>query len=295
MEKRHIFTGTATALVTPMNSSGVDYDSLGRLIDWQIQEGVKALVVCATTGEAPTLTDNEHCKVLDFAIKRSKGRVPVIAGTGSNDTAHAIMMTQFACTIGADAVLCVTPYYNRPTQSGLIASFTAIADAATAPVILYNVPSRTGTAIEPETYGILADHPNICAVKEAGSNWIKIMETFRVVGDRLDIYSGNDDTIVPLLSMGGKGVISVLSNVAPRQAVAICDRFFAGNVAGAAEMQLAMLPLIRALFSQTSPIPAKAALAEMGKIEDVLRLPLTPMEEPHRARLMAQLKALGIL
>ncbi len=265
MEKRHIFTGTATALVTPMNSSGVDYDSLGRLIDWQIQEGVKALVVCATTGEAPTLTDNEHCKVLDFAIKRSKGRVPVIAGTGSNDTAHAIMMTQFACTIGADAVLCVTPYYNRPTQSGLIASFTAIADAATAPVILYNVPSRTGTAIEPETYGILADHPNICAVKEAGSNWIKIMETFRVVGDRLDIYSGNDDTIVPLLSMGGKGVISVLSNVAPRQAVAICDRFFAGNVAGAAEMQLAMLPLIR------------------------------PMEEPHRARLMAQLKALGIL
>ena len=295
MEKRHIFTGTATALVTPMNSSGVDYDSLGRLIDWQIQEGVKALVVCATTGEAPTLTDNEHCKVLDFAIKRSKGRVPVIAGTGSNDTAHAIMMTQFACTIGADAVLCVTPYYNRPTQSGLIASFTAIADAATAPVILYNVPSRTGTAIEPETYGILADHPNICAVKEAGSNWTKIMETFRVVGDRLDIYSGNDDTIVPLLSMGGKGVISVLSNVAPRQAVAICDRFFAGNVAGAAEMQLAMLPLIRALFSQTSPIPAKAALAEMGKIEDVLRLPLTPMEEPHRARLMAQLKALGIL
>ena len=295
MEKRHIFTGTATALVTPMNSSGVDYDSLGRLIDWQIQEGVKALVVCGTSGEAPTLTDNEHCKVLDFAIKRSKGRVPIIAGTGSNDTAHAIMMTQFACTIGADAVLCITPYYNRPTQTGLIASFTAIADAATAPVILYNVPSRTGTCIEPETYGILADHPNICAIKEAGGNWIKIMEPFRVVGDRLDIYSGNDDTIVPLLSVGGKGVISVLSNVAPRQAVAICDRFFAGDVAGAAEMQLAMLPLIRALFSQTSPIPAKAALAEMGKIEDVLRLPLTPMEEPHRARLIAQLKALGIL
>ena len=293
MEKRHIFTGTATALVTPMNSSGVDYDSLGRLIDWQIQEGVKALVVCATTGEAPTLTDNEHCKVLDFAIKRSKGRVPVIAGTGSNDTAHAIMMTQFACTIGADAVLCVTPYYNRPTQSGLIASFTAIADAATAPVILYNVPSRTGTAIEPETYGILADHPNICAVKEAGSNWIKIMETFRVVGDRLDIYSGNDDTIVPLLSMGGKGVISVLSNPLPAETVAICDLFRAGKVKESAALQLKLLPLIDALFSEVNPVPVKAAMAAMGYGENYLRLPLTPMEADHEQVLLRLLREAG--
>ncbi len=295
MEKKHIFTGTATALVTPMNESGVDYDALGKLIDWQISAGVKALVVCATTGEAPTLTDNEHCKVLEFAIERSGRRVPIIAGTGSNDTGHAIMMTQFACTIGADAVLCVTPYYNRPTQKGLIASYSAIADAATAPVILYNVPSRTGTNIEPETYEVLADHPNICAIKEASGRLPKIMETFRRVGDRLDIYSGNDDQILPLLAMGSKGVISVLSNVVPAKAVALCERFFAGDVAGAAKLQLELLPLIQALFSQTSPIPAKAALARMGMIEERLRLPLTPMEEPFRGKLYERMAELGLI
>jgi len=295
MEKKHIFTGTATALVTPMNEAGVDYEALGKLIDWQIAAGVKALVVCATTGEAPTLTDNEHCKVLEFAIQRSGHRVPIIAGTGSNDTGHAVMMTQFACAIGADAVLCVTPYYNRPTQSGLIASFTAIADAATAPVILYNVPSRTGTNLEPETCGILADHPNICALKEASGRMPKIMETFRVVNGRMDIYSGNDDQILPLLAMGGKGVISVLANVVPAQAVALCDQFFAGDLAGAARLQLDLLPLIQALFSQTNPIPAKAALARMGMIEDRLRLPLTPMEEPFRSRLFARMQELGLI
>lgn len=295
MEKKHIFTGTATALVTPMNEAGVDYEALGKLIDWQIAAGVKALVVCATTGEAPTLTDNEHCKVLEFAIQRSGHRVPIIAGTGSNDTGHAVMMTQFACAIGADAVLCVTPYYNRPTQSGLIASYTAIADAATAPVILYNVPSRTGTNLEPETCGILADHPNICALKEASGRMPKIMETFRVVDGRMDIYSGNDDQVLPLLAMGGKGVISVLANVVPVQAVALCDKFFAGDLAGAAKLQLDLLPLIQALFSQTNPIPAKAALAKMGMIEDRLRLPLTPMEEPFRTKLFARMEALGLL
>ncbi|MBR6413966.1 MAG: 4-hydroxy-tetrahydrodipicolinate synthase [Oscillospiraceae bacterium] len=295
MEKKHIFTGTATALVTPMNEAGVDYEALGKLIDWQIAAGVKALVVCATTGEAPTLTDNEHCKVLEFAIQRSGHRVPIIAGTGSNDTGHAVMMTQFACAIGADAVLCVTPYYNRPTQSGLIASYTAIADAATAPVILYNVPSRTGTNLEPETCGILADHPNICALKEASGRMPKIMETFRVVDGRMDIYSGNDDQILPLLAMGGKGVISVLANVVPVQAVALCDKFFSGDLAGAAKLQLDLLPLIQALFSQTNPIPAKAALAKMGMIEDRLRLPLTPMEEPFRTKLFARMEALGLL
>ena len=295
MEKKHIFTGTATALVTPMNEAGVDYEALGKLIDWQIAAGVKALVVCATTGEAPTLTDNEHCKVLEFAIQRSGHRVPIIAGTGSNDTGHAVMMTQFACAIGADAVLCVTPYYNRPTQSGLIASYTAIADAATAPVILYNVPSRTGTNLEPETCGILADHPNICALKEASGRMPKIMETFRVVNGRMDIYSGNDDQILPLLAMGGKGVISVLANVVPAQAVALCDKFFAGDLAGAARLQLDLLPLIQALFSQTNPIPAKAALARMGMIEDRLRLPLTPMEEPFRSRLFARMQELGLI
>ena len=295
MEKKHIFTGTATALVTPMNESGVDYDALGKLIDWQVASGVKALVVCATTGEAPTLTDNEHCKVLEFAIQRSGHRIPIIAGTGSNDTAHAIMMSQFACAIGADAVLCVTPYYNRPTQSGLIASYTAIADASTAPVIVYNVPSRTGTNIEPETYGVLADHPNIAAIKEANSRISKIAETFRVVGDRLDIYSGNDDQIVPILSLGGKGVISVLANVMPTKAVEICDKFFAGDLRGSARLQLDLLPLIKALFLQTNPIPAKAALARMGMIEDRLRLPLTPMEEPFRAKLYERMTELGLI
>ena len=295
MEKKHIFTGTATALVTPMNEEGVDYEALGKLIDWQIGAGVKALVVCATTGEAPTLTDNEHCKVLEFAIQRSGRRVPIIAGTGSNDTGHAIMMTQFACAIGADAVLCVTPYYNRPTQSGLIASYTAIADAATVPVILYNVPSRTGTNLEPETCGILADHPKICAIKEASGRMPKIMETFRVVEGRMDVYSGNDDQILPLLAMGARGVISVLANVVPAQAVALCDKFFAGDLAGAAKLQLGLLPLIQALFSQTNPIPAKAALAKMGMIEERLRLPLTPMEEPFRTKLFARMEEMGLL
>ena len=294
MEKKHIFTGAATALVTPMKAGGVDYEALGRLIDWQIGAGIQALVVCGTSGEAPTLTDNEHCKILEFAVRRSGGRVPIIAGTGSNDTGHAIMMTQYACTIGADAVLCVTPYYNRPTQTGLIASYNAIADASTVPVILYNVPSRTGTNIEPETYAALAEHPNICAIKEAGGRLSKIMDAFRLVGDKLDIYSGNDDQIVPILAMGGKGVISVLSNILPAKTQEICARFFAGDVAGSAKLQLELLPLIRCLFSQTNPIPIKAALAKLGLIEDQLRLPLTPMEEPFRTKLYEQMEKQGM-
>lgn len=295
MEKKHIFTGTATALVTPMNESGVDYEALGKLIDWQIASGIKALVVCATTGEAPTLTDNEHCKVLEFAIQRSGHRIPIIAGTGSNDTSHAIMMSQFACAIGADAVLCVTPYYNKPTQSGLIASYSAIADASTAPVILYNVPSRTGTNIEPETYSVLADHPNICAIKEANGRISKIAETFRIVGDRLDIYSGNDDQTLPILALGGKGVISVLANVVPARTVALCEKFFGGDLAGARKLQLELLPLIQALFSQTNPIPVKAAVAKLGFMEERLRLPLTPMEEPQRSKLFARMEEMGLI
>ncbi len=295
MEKKHIFTGTATALVTPMKEDGVDFEALGNLIDWQVASGIKALVVCATTGEAPTLTDNEHCKVLEFAIQRSQHRVPIIAGTGSNDTAHAIMMTQFACAIGADAVLCVTPYYNRPTQSGLIASFNAIADASSAPVILYNIPSRTGTAIEPETFEALAEHPNIVGIKEASGRLSKIMETFRRVRGKLDIYSGNDDQTLPLLAMGGKGLISVAANVVPAKTAALCDKFFAGDLAGAADIQLELLPLMQALFTQTNPIPVKAALARMGRIEDRLRLPLTPMEEPFRGKLFQVMSEMGLI
>lgn len=295
MVKEHIFKGVATALVTPMNRGGVDYEHLGKLIDWQIAEGVNALAVCVTTGEAPTLTDNEHCRILEFAVKRAAGRVPIIAGTGSNDTQHAIMMTQYACAIGASAVLCVTPYYNKPTQTGLIQSYTAIADASSVPVILYNVPSRTGVNIEPETYRVLAGHPNINGIKEANSNISKIVDAFRLVGDKLDIFSGNDDQIVPILSMGGRGVISVLSNVMPRRTVELCDRFFAGDVAGSAALQMELLPLVKALFSQTNPIPAKAALAKMGYCEDVLRLPLTPMEEPYRTTLYREMAKLGLI
>ena len=295
MLKQHVFTGAATALITPMKSDGIDYERYGKLIDWQIESGINALVVCGTSGEAPTLTDNEHCKILEYAVKRVNGRVPIIAGTGSNDTSHAIMMTQYACAIGANAVLCVTPYYNRPTQTGLIRSYSAIADASAVPVIVYNVPSRTGTNIEPATYGVLADHPNICAIKEANGNIAKIVETFRIVGDRLDIYSGNDDQIVPILSMGGKGVISVLSNTMPRQTVELCKRFFDGDVAGSAKLQMELLPYIKALFLQTNPIPVKAALAKMGLCQDILRLPLTPMEEPYRSRLYDEMKKLDLI
>ena len=294
MAKKHLFTGAGMALVTPMTETGVDYESLGRLIDWQIASGVQALIVCATTGEAPTLSDEEHLKTLEFAVQRAAGRVTVIAGTGSNDTNHAIRFSRHADSIGADAVLCVTPYYNKPTQTGLVASFSAIADAIDIPVVVYNVPSRTSVNIEPETYGILADHPNIAAVKEANGNLSKIVDTFRIVGDRLDIYSGNDDQIVPILAMGGKGVISVLSNVMPKETQEMCDRFFAGDLQGSVRMQTELLPLIHALFSQTNPIPAKAAMARMGLCRDQLRLPLTPMEEPFRSRLYAEMDRLGL-
>lgn len=295
MQKPCVFQGVATALVTPTTESGVDFDHLGKLIDWQIASGVQALVVCATTGEAPTLSDDEHCKVLEFAIERVKGHTPIIAGTGSNDTRHAIMMTNYACAIGADAVLTVTPYYNRATQTGLIRSFEAIADASTKPVILYNVPSRTGVNIAPKTVLALSRHPNIVGIKEASGNISQIVELFSLVGDKISVYSGNDDQIVPILSMGGKGVISTVSNVLPRQTVELCRQWFAGNTAESAAMQCKMLPLIHALFSQINPIPVKAALAKMGYCQDHLRLPLSPMEEPFRSQLYACMESWGLV
>lgn len=295
MQKTCVFQGVATALVTPTNENGVDFDHLGKLIDWQIASGVQALVVCATTGEAPTLSDDEHCKVLEFAIERAKGQVPIIAGTGSNDTRHAVMMTNYACAIGADAVLTVTPYYNRATQTGLIHSFEAIADASTKPVILYNVPSRTGVNIAPKTVLTLSKHPNIVGIKEASGNISQIVELFSLVGDRIAVYSGNDDQIVPILSMGGKGVISTVSNVLPKQTVELCKLWFAGKTADSAALQCKLIPLIQALFSQINPIPVKAALAKMGYCEDHLRLPLTPMEEPFRSQLYACMESWGLL
>ena len=292
--RQPIFKGIATALITPFRDGQVDYEAMGRLIDWQIESGINALVICGTSGEGPTLTDAEHRECIRFAVERAAGRVPIIAGTGSNDTAYAISLTKYACEVGADAMLVVTPYYNKATQSGLVASFNAIADASTKPLIVYNVPSRTGCGIKPETYARMAEHKNIAAIKEANGDISSVVATRALVGDRLDIYSGNDDQIVPILSMGGMGCISVLSNVLPRETVEICDRFFAGDVAGAAALQCKYLPLINALFCEVNPIPVKAAMAAMGFCENSLRLPLTPMEDAHRQVLLACMRDQGV-
>ncbi len=292
--KNTIFKGAATAIVTPLTENGIDFEQFGRLIDWQIDEGIDAIVVCGTTGEASSLTDEEHRDAIAFAVKKVAGRVPVIAGTGSNDTAYAIELTKFACDAGADAILLVTPYYNKATQKGLIASFTAVADISTKPIILYNVPSRTGCNILPATAAILAEHPNIVAIKEASGNISQIAELAALTRGKLDIYSGNDDQIVPILALGGIGVISVLSNPMPKATAELCRRFFDGDIAGAANMQLDLLPLINALFCEVNPIPVKAAMAAMGYCENYLRLPLTPMEAANEAKLLALMAEQGI-
>ncbi len=293
--KKTIFEGAATALVTPLTQEGVDYNAFGKLIDWQIESGIDALVICGTTGEGSTLTDEEHREAIRFAVERANKRVPIIAGTGSNDTDYAIELTRYSYEAGADASLVVTPYYNKATQKGLVTMFSTIADAADLPMILYNVPSRTGIAIEPSTYLALADHPNIVAIKEANGNISKIVETAALVGDKLDIYSGNDDQIVPVMSVGGKGVISVLSNLLPRETSEMCHAFMKGDIKRSLKMQLDYLPLINALFSEVNPIPVKAAMAAMGYCEDYLRLPLTPMENAHRATLLSCMKAHGLI
>lgn len=295
MKEKTIFQGVATAIVTPMNENGVDYDAFGRLIDWQIEQGINGLVVAGTTGEGSTLSDEEHREVLAYAVKRINGRVPCIAGTGSNDTAYAIELTKYACSIGCDAMLVVTPYYNKATQKGLVKMFNAIADASTKPIIVYNIPSRTGVNIEPATFVELAKHPRIAAIKEASGNLSKMVEEFALLDGSLDIYSGNDDQIVPTLSMGGKGVISVLSNIMPKETVAMCDAFFAGDVATAAKMQCKYLPLIQALFCEVNPIPVKAALAAMGRMEGVIRLPLTEMEEDHQKKMISIMRGFGLV
>lgn len=294
MTTKPIFEGAATAIVTPLDENGVNYEELGRLIDWQIESGIDALVICGTTGESSTLDDDEHKEVLRFSYERAAGRVPLIAGTGSNDTAYAIQLTQYAAQIGYEAALVVTPYYNKTTQRGLIVNFTAIADACDIPLILYNVPSRTGVNIEPATYAILAEHPRIVAIKEAGGNISKIVETMALVGDKLDMYSGNDDQIVPIIACGGKGVISVLSNLLPGETSRMCHMALEGDLAGAMELQEKYLPLVNALFCEVNPIPVKAAMAAMGFCKNYLRLPLIPMEEAHEKMLIARMKEVGI-
>ena len=295
MRTKPIFEGAATALVTPLTEAGVDYAAFGRLIDWQIDGGIDALVICGTTGESSTLTDEEHREAIRYAVERVAGRVPVIAGTGSNDTAYAVDLARFSEAVGADAHLVVTPYYNKATQKGLIKMYETIADACSLPMILYNVPSRTGVNIEPSTYAALADHPHIAAIKEAGGNISKIVETVALVGDKLDLYSGNDDQIVPIMACGGRGVISVLSNLLPRETSELCKTFLRGDVAAAMQMQTHYLPLVNALFSETNPIPVKAAMSAMGFCEDYLRLPLTPMEEAHREVLFSLMRKEGLI
>ncbi|MGN1118480.1 MAG: 4-hydroxy-tetrahydrodipicolinate synthase [Acutalibacteraceae bacterium] len=294
MKKESLFKGVATALITPLNENGIDFENFGRTIDWQIEQGINALVICGTTGEGSTLSHEEHCAALEFAVKRAAGRTVMIAGTGSNDTAYAIELTKHACELGYDGMLLVTPYYNKATQKGLIRSFTAIADQSTKPCLLYNVPSRTGVNIEPETYAVLAEHPMICGIKEANGNISKIVQTMSLVGDKLDLYSGNDDQIIPLLSVGGSGVISVLSNIMPKETVEMCDRYFSGDIKGALDMQLKYLPLINALFCEVNPIPVKAAMAAMGYCEDYVRLPLTLMEEDHKKNMLKLMREQGL-
>ena len=295
MTNNPIFRGAATALVTPLTEKGVDYAQLEKLINWQIEEGIDGLVIAGTTGEGSTLTDEEHRELFEKAIKMIDGRVPAIAGTGSNDTAYAIDLTKCACELGYDGMLVVTPYYNKATQNGLIKMFTAIADASTKPLVLYNVPSRTGVDIAPSTYAALADHPMIGAIKEASGNLSKVAETAHLVGDKLDIYSGNDDQILPVLSLGGAGVISVLSNPMPKATSRMCHAFFEGKIEEARKLQLDLLPLTNALFSEVNPIPAKAAMAAMGFCEDYLRLPLTPMEDAHKAVLLKLMAEQGLI
>lgn len=293
--KNTVFYGAATAIVTPLTENGIDYEQFGRLIDWQIEEGIDAIVAVGTTGEGSTLTDEEHREAIRFCVERVGGRVPVIAGTGSNDAAYAIDLTKYACEVGADAVLLVTPYYNKATQAGLVQFFTAIADAATKPCILYNVPSRTGCNLLPESVLKLADHPNIVAIKEASGNISQIAELAHLVGDKIDIYSGNDDQIVPILSLGGKGVISVLSNIMPKATSDMCKLFLDGKVKEAAKLQLELLPLVNALFCEVNPIPVKAAVSAMGYCENYLRLPLTPMEKAHEEKLLSLMKEQNII
>ena len=292
--KNTVFTGAATAIITPMTETGVDTEALGRLIDFQLEKGIDAIVAAGTTGEGSTLTDAEHEALIAFCVKRIAGRVPVIAGTGSNNTAHAIERTVTACRAGADAVLLVTPYYNKTTQRGLIASFSAIADASSVPCILYNVPSRTGLNMLPETLKVLAKHERIAGVKEACGNISQVAKEIALCGDALDIYSGNDDQTVPVMSLGGRGVITTIGNIMPGEMAEMCRKFFAGDVVGAAEIQLRLLRLMNHLMIETNPIPVKAACAAMGFGKYILRLPLVEMEEENRAKLIELMKEQGL-
>lgn len=294
--KKLIFTGSCAALVTPMHADGrVNFTALKHLLEVQIEQGSDAVCVCGTTGEASTLTDQEHLAIIRTAVETVRRRIPVIAGTGSNDTRHAIVMSRQAKALGADALLLVTPYYNKTSQDGLIRHFTAIVNEARLPAILYNVPSRTGVTIHPETYAILSREPLIVAAKEASGDLASIARTAALCGDSLTLYSGNDDQIVPLLSLGGKGVISVLANLAPAAVHRMCRLYLDGRVEQSRQMQLNWLEVINALFCDVNPAPVKAALNMMGLAAGPCRLPLAPLAAKEAARLRAVLEMHGLL
>ena len=294
-QKTTIFTGAAVAIVTPFKNNRVDYESLAALIERQIENSTDAIVICGTTGESSTLTDEEHKECIRFCVEKTVGRVPVIAGTGSNDTDYAISLSKYACEVGADALLLVTPYYNKATPKGLIKHFTAIADATDKPIILYNVPSRTGVNISLPVYKELAKHERIVAAKEASGNISAVAALAEACGNSLDIYSGNDDQIVPILSLGGKGVISVLSNVVPKDTHDIVALWNEGKTKESLALQLKYLDLINALFCEVNPVPVKTAMGLMGLCADEMRLPLCEMEENNKERLATALRNHGII
>ena len=296
MKKKTIFTGAGVAIITPMQADGtVDHALLTRLVDEQIQGGTDAIVICGTTGEAATLTDEEHIATIGTAVKAAAGRVPVVAGTGANDTAHSLRLATAARDLGADALLLVTPYYNKTTQAGLIPHFLNVVDKVGLPAILYNVPSRTGMNIEPATVKKLAEHPLVCGIKEASGNISQVAEIAAACGTELNIYSGNDDQIVPLLALGGKGVISVLSNVAPQYTHDICAKWFAGETQESLQMQLKALPLCKALFADVNPIPAKWAMNRLGWQAGACRLPLVEPSDAVQDQLETAMRDFGLL
>ena len=289
MSKQTIFTGSGVAIVTPMKADGsVNYEKYRDLIEWQIESGTDAIIACGTTGESSTLTHEEHIGVMRAAVEQAAGRIPVISGTGSNDTAYCIELSQEAEKLGADALLLVTPYYNKTSQRGLVAHYTAVADAVDLPILLYNVPSRTGVDIKPETVAALSKHPNIVAVKEANGNISSAAQVAALCD--IDIYSGNDDQIVPLLSLGGKGVISVMANVEPRRTHDIVAKWMAGDVEGSRALQLELLELASAMFMDVNPIPVKEAMNLMGLDVGECRLPLYGMDDAAKSKLASVLR-----
>ena len=290
-----IFRGSGVAIVTPFTQDGVDFSAFEKLIEFQIENGTDALIVCGTTGEPPTMTGAEKTAVIDFAIKQANGRIPVVASTGGNNTAAVIEASQAAQKAGADALLVVTPYYNKATQAGLIAHYNAVADAVDIPIIVYNVPGRTGLNMLPATLAQIGQHPNIAAMKEASGNIVQVSEMIRLCGDSVDLYSGDDAMTVPLISMGGIGVISVAANIIPQDMHAMCMAALDGDFKTARQMQLKINPLADRLFCEVSPIPIKAALQELGMCSDLVRLPLTPMGQATRESLVAAMQTYGLL